>query len=134
VTFTQLARKYSEDPATAPMGGRILNPRTGARLIPLSQLDPALYRIVLLLEEGEISEPREFRIGTGNNAQVAYRIVRLDQHVPEHVANLEQDYDRIKEAALQEKQFRIMQQMISRLKENMYIEYRISVPEQFKQS
>lgn len=135
VTFAQLARKYSEDPNTAPQGGRILNPQTGERLLPLNQLDPALYRIVLLLEEeGDISQPKEFNIGSGNNAKKAYRIVRLDQRVPEHVANLEQDYERIKNVALQQKQYKILQKWISNLREEVYIEYKIPVPEDLNQS
>lgn len=135
VTFAELAREYSEDPNTAPQGGRILNPQSGERLIPLSQLDPALYRIALLLEEvGDISEPKEFNIGSGNNSKRAYRIVRLDQRVPEHVANLEQDYERIKNVALQEKQLEVIQKWIGELKEQVYIEYKIPVPEYIKQS
>lgn len=134
-SFANLAREHSEDPNTAPMGGRILNPQTGERLIPLGQLDPALYRIVLLLEEvGDISEPREFNIGSQNNSQKAYRIVRLDQQVPEHVANLEQDYERIKSVALQEKQLRVIQKWLSELKEQVYIEYKIPIPEYIRQS
>ncbi len=135
VSFSELARKYSEDPNTAPQGGRILNPQTGERLIALNQLDPALYRIVLLLEEvGDISEPKEFNIGSNNNTKRAYRIVRLDNRIEEHVANLEQDYDRIKNAALQEKQFRILTDWITELKKDVYIEYKIPVPAKYKQS
>lgn len=135
VTFAELARKYSEDPNTAPQGGRILNPQTGERFIPLNQLDPALYRIVLLLEEeGDISEPKEFNIGRGNNSKKAYRIVRLDKRIPEHVANLEQDYERIKQVALQEKQFKILQKWIKNLRDLVYIEYKIPIPGNIKQS
>lgn len=135
VTFAEIARAHSEDPNTAPQGGRILNPQTGERLIPLNQLDPALYRIVLLLEEeDDISEPKEFNIGSQSNTQKAFRIVRLDNRVPEHVANLEQDYDRIKSVALQQKQYRVMQKWISNLREQVYIEYKIPIPDNFKQS
>lgn len=135
VEFAELARKHSEDPNTAPMGGRILNPQTGERLLALDQLDQALYRIVLLLEEeGDISEPKEFKIGSGNNAKKAFRIVRLDRQIPEHVANLKQDYERIKNAALQQKQFITLQKTISKLRDKMYIEYKIPVPEEIKQS
>jgi len=134
VTFSQLARDKSEDPNTAPQGGRILNPRTGERLLAIEQLDPALYRIVLLLdEEGQISEPKPFNIGTENNKKRAFRIIRLDELVPEHKANLKQDYQRIKGFALQQKQYRILQDWISELKEEVYIEYKIPMPEQFSQ-
>ncbi len=133
VTFSELAREYSEDPNTAPQGGRILNPQTGQRLLTLEELDPALYRIVLLLdEEGEISEPKSFQLGDSNNSRRAYRIVRLDQHVPEHVANLEQDYQRIKQVALQEKQQEYIEDLISELRQEMYVEYKIPIPDRYE--
>lgn len=133
ITFAEMARKHSEDPNTAPEGGRILNPQSGERLISLDQLDPALYRIVLLLDnEGDISEPKKFNLGDKDNSKKAYRIVRLDQHIDEHTANLKQDYQRIKQAALQAKQNRVMQQMISDMRKNMYVEYKIHVPDKYK--
>jgi peptidyl-prolyl cis-trans isomerase SurA len=133
VSFADMARKHSDDPNTAPQGGRVLNPQTGERLIALEQLDPAMYRIVLLLNEvGDISAPKPFTMGEGNNTKRAFRIVRLDNRVPEHVANLEQDYQRIKNAALQDKQSRIMGEYITELRDEMYVEYKIPVPDRFK--
>lgn len=135
VKFSELARRHSDDKQTAPQGGRMLNPRDGSRLIPINQLDPALYRIVLLLEEpGDISEPKHFNIGRGDNSKTAYRIVRLDQRIPEHVANIEQDYERIKNVVLQDKQLKIMKEWLARLRDEVYIEYKIPVPDKFKQS
>lgn len=133
ITFAEMARKHSEDPNTAPQGGRILNPQTGERLITLDDLEPALYRIVLLLDEaGDISEPKQFTMGQENNEKRAFRIVRLDNRVEEHIASLEQDYTRIKNAALQAKQQRRMDKMLKELREEMYVEYKISVPEKYK--
>jgi peptidyl-prolyl cis-trans isomerase SurA len=135
IRFSEMARKHSEDPNTAPQGGRLLNPQTGERHIPLEQLDPALYRIVLLLEEqGDISEPKQYTFGTGESSQRAFRIVRLDERIPEHVASLKQDYTRIKNVALQEKQSRIISQMITELRDEMYVEFKIPVPEKYKTS
>lgn len=135
VNFSELARKVSEDPNTAPQGGRILNPQTGERLLAIEQLDPALYRIVLLLEEeGEISEPKPFTIGKQGNTKRAFRIVRLDEHIPEHRANLEDDYQRIKNFALREKQYRIIQDWIDELKKEVYIEYKIPMPDRYLSS
>lgn len=134
ITFAEMARKYSDDPKTAPQGGRLLDPQTGNRLIPITRLDPALYRIVLLLEEqGDISEPKPFNTGSETGSETAYRIVRLDNRIEEHVANLEQDYDGIKNAALQEKQYKVLREWIDGLREEVYIEYKIPVPDQFAQ-
>ncbi len=128
VEFASVARKESEDPNTAPYGGKIFDPQTGERLIPLNRLDPAMYRIVLLMDEvGYISEPRSFTLQSQNKK--AYRIVRLDQQIPEHIANLDQDYERIKNIALQQKQNRVMQQWIEDLRDDVYIEYKIDRPE-----
>ncbi|MCG8374578.1 MAG: peptidylprolyl isomerase [Balneolales bacterium] len=127
-TFSSMARKHSEDPFTKVSGGKILDPQTGERLIPLSRLDPALYRIVLLMDEvGAISEPRPFNTNTGNKA---YRIMRLDQQIPEHVANMNQDYERLRSIALQQKQFAEYAAWIEDLKRDVYIEYRIPTREE----
>ncbi|MTI86686.1 MAG: hypothetical protein FH748_01820 [Balneolaceae bacterium] len=124
--FAQVARALSEDPNSANRGGKLFDPQTGERLIPLNRLDPALYRIVLLMDEpGQISKPKEFE--TGNTGK-AFRIVRLDRQIPEHEANIKQDYDRIKQITLQQKQVRLMQEWIQNLRDKFYIEYKIPVP------
>jgi len=132
-SFAEIARKHSDDEFTGNMGGRILEPQSGERLLPINQLDPALYRIALLLDEpGEISEPRPFN-PQNQNAQRAFRFVRLDRHIPEHVANLEQDYDRIRNIALQQKQMRILTNWLEELRDEIYIEYKIDVPSRYQQ-
>ena len=127
VKFPAVARELSEDEATANLGGKIFDPQSGERLIALNRLDPAMYRIVLLMDEvGYISEPKSFTL-RGQNKK-AYRIVRLDRQIPEHIANLEQDYERIKSIALQQKQYRVMQSWMKDLRDEIYIEYKIDVP------
>lgn len=128
-SFADLARKYSEDEDTAPLGGKIYNQQNGNRLIPLDQLEPALYRIVLLLdEEGDISEPRPYNPNNPNVSR-AFRIVRLDNHIPQHRANLDDDYDRLQQIALQQKQNRIMRQWIDDLRKEVYVEFKIPMPD-----
>ncbi len=126
--FADMARKYSQDEDSNVFGGRILNPQTGRRLLQIDQLEPALYRIALLLDdEGQISEPRAYnpRSPTVNRA---FRIVRLDRHIPEHRANLKQDYDQIRDFALQQKTARIMGRWIDELRDEVYIEFKIPLP------
>ncbi|MBO6524377.1 MAG: peptidylprolyl isomerase [Balneolaceae bacterium] len=128
LSFSAFAQRVSEDPATKISGGKIQDPQTGERLIPLNRLDPALYRIVLVMDEvGAISDPRPFNPNNAN-AGKAFRIVRLDRQIPEHVANFDQDYERLKSIALQQKQFKVYSEWIEKLKDDFYIEYRIPVP------
>src|SRR6056297_67069 len=127
--FADMARKYSEDEVTKALGGRIVNRQTGERLIPISQLEPALYRIVLLLEEeSQISEPRSYN-PPRQNVSKAFRIVRLDRHIPEHIASLEQDYDRIREIALQQKQMQEFRSWLEGLRDEVFIEFKIPMPD-----
>jgi peptidyl-prolyl cis-trans isomerase SurA len=127
VDFADVARKVSEDPSTANSGGKIFDQESGERLIPLNRLEPAMYRVVLLMDEvGTISEPRSFTLRETNSE--AYRIIRLDRQIPEHIANLDQDYERIKNIALQQKQYRVLQEWMDDLRKEVYIEYKIDVP------
>lgn len=132
VKFSDLARRHSQDEQTKAMGGRIVNPETGEHLIRINDLDPSLYRIVLLLEEGEISEPRSYNIQRRGSTRTAYRIVRLDRLVPEHKANLKDDYSRIRNIALQQKQMREFNKWMSEIRENMFIEFKIPMPDDIK--
>ena len=126
--FADLARRHSEDQSTSQRGGRIFNPQTGQRRLIVEELDPALYRAILNLEEGEISDPVRFTIGQANNRQQAYRIVMLNKRLPEHAANLEQDYDIIANFALQDKRNRVMERWVNQMRENVYVEYRVDNP------
>lgn len=127
-SFTKLARKYSDDASTAPNGGILQDPQTGSQFIPLKDMNPALYRIVLLLNKnGQISKPKPFTTN-GPNSQKAYRIVKLIKRIPAHKANLKQDYDMIKKIALQQKKARVMKKWMQNLKKQMYIKYMIPVP------
>lgn len=127
-SFFDIAREQSDDKNTSTMGGRLANPRTGQKSIPLTSLDPALYRIVLLLnDEGDISEPKPFNPEI-NNATKAFRIVKLIKKIEEHRANLTLDYELFAGIALQDKQMREFNKWLTSLRKDIYIEYRVPVP------
>lgn len=125
LTFSGMAIRNSEDPSTSNSGGKIVDSQTGDRLIALNRLDPSLYRIVLLMDEvGQISDPKPFNPNNANSGK-AYRIVRLDRQIPEHIASFETDYQRLKSISLQQKQTRVFQEWLKQLRDEVYIEYRI---------
>lgn len=132
VSFSEMARRHSDDPNTASSGGKLIDPRVSSRLIPVNALDPSMYQVVLRLDEvGQISEPSSFDLsGSGNRK--ALRIVRLDDRVPEHKANFEQDYDRIRNIALREKRFLEYNKWLMELRDEFYVEYKIPVPNKYK--
>ena len=125
LSFSAMAIRNSDDPSTSSSGGKIVDSQTGERLIPLTRLDPALYRVVLLMDEiGLISEPKPFNPNNANSGK-AYRIVRLDKQIPEHIASFETDYQRLKSISLQQKQTFEFRKWLEELRDEIYIEYRI---------
>jgi peptidyl-prolyl cis-trans isomerase SurA len=122
-TFFALARRNSDDKNSSAFGGRLMNPQTGERRLPLEALDPTLYRLALLLEIGDVSEPRLFELP--QVGQRAYRIVKLINRVPSHRANLDDDYDLIENYALQRKQMQEMSKWMETLRKQVHIQYMV---------
>ncbi len=123
--FSEFAKRNSEDPSTAQSGGKIVDPQSGERLIPLTRLDPTLYRVVLLMDEvGQISEPKQFNPNNANSGK-GFRIIRLDNQIPEHVASFDLDYERLKKITMQQKQAKVYKDWLNELRNEFYIEYRI---------
>lgn len=131
-SFTEMARKYSDDKATAPFGGRLVDPMTGDTMLDIDRIDPALYSMVILLDNvGDISDPRPYNVPPSSaqrEMRKAYRLVQLQKKVPEHRANLTDDYELIANYALQRKQLEMLAKYLDELRENIYVEYKITVP------
>lgn len=122
-SFEVMARRHSEEERSAENGGRVTDPESGIRDLELDALNSSWRRTIDELEEGEISEPRKVELLNGDDA---YHIVRLDRRTPAHRANLEMDYDRIRRLALQDKQNRKMQEWIKELRDEIYVDIRVS--------
>lgn len=126
VPFERMARRHSEEERTAQNGGRVTDPESGTRDLVLDALGPSWRNTIEDLEPGEISEPTRVQL---LNDDEAYHIVRLERRVPAHRASLEKDYERIRELALQDKRNRKMQEWTNQLREEIYVDVRISESE-----
>jgi peptidyl-prolyl cis-trans isomerase SurA len=126
VTFELMARRHSEDDRTAENGGRVTDPQSGARDLVLSRLGPSWKQTIDSVEPEEISEPTRVQLLNGDQA---YHIVKLERRVPAHRASLETDYDRIRQFALRDKRTRQMQQWLDQLRNEIYVDIRISKSE-----
>lgn len=122
VPFALMARRHSEEEASALNAGRVVDPRSGTRDLVLDALGPSWRSTLDTLEVGEISQPAEVRLLNGERA---YHILELQDHTPAHRISLDTDYDRIKEFALQEKQSREMRKWLDGLREETYIDVRM---------
>lgn len=121
-SFAVMARRHSQEDRSSRNGGRVTDPETGSRDLVLKNLNPSWRRTIRDLETDEISQPTEVKLLNGDQA---YHIVRLDKRTPPHTANLDQDYERIRQRALQEKRQRKLQEWVDRLRDEVYVDVRI---------
>ena len=119
ISFAEAAEKYSDDTDTKFSGGLIINPNTGQSRFETDQLDPNLFFIIDKLKPGEISDPVLMDTDDGGKA---YRIVQLKTRTQPHKANLRDDYQRIKEAALAELQNEAIESWMEKKRKNTYIQ------------
>ncbi len=126
IPFELMARRHSEDERTAENGGRVTDPESGARDLVLDALGPSWTRTIRELDPGDISAPTKVQLLNGDEA---YHIVRLERRVPAHRASLEKDYERIRRLSLQDKRNRKMREWIDRLRDEIYVDIRISKSE-----
>jgi peptidyl-prolyl cis-trans isomerase SurA len=77
-----------------------------------------MYVQVRDMKPGEISEP--FRT-TDDNDNTVFRIVKLDDEIPAHRANLKDDYQVIGDAAMMNKRQKTYNEWIEKKIESTYI-------------
>lgn len=107
--FAHAAKVYS-DTYEETSAGVMLNPQTGSSMFTPDQMNQRMYFAIQNLNEGGISEP--FQIETANGAK-AIRIVMVVDKVKPHRANLEDDYDKIKNAAIEQKKSKVIQDWVN---------------------
>ena len=101
ITFEKAAEKYSDEEETAANRGRLINPTTGDTRFELTKIDPEIYDQVMNLEEGAVSLILSDQDRTG---RAFFKVITVNKRYPEHKANFAQDYMKIKELALRQKQ------------------------------
>ena len=118
ISFADAARELSDDQITRANGGVLINPATGDTRFELTKLDPQLYNQILNLEDNEISIPLLEEDRSGNKS---YKIVMVTNRFNEHIADYAQDYVRIKDLALKEKQLEVIEEWMTEKIADTYI-------------
>lgn len=114
-TFEAYAKKYSDDKQTAKLGGVLGS-------FDINQLDKSLLEIVSKLKTGEISFPKRMEMGQGI---YGYHIVNLQKKIPEHKADLNIDFNELKQLAEYNKQQKLYMAWMQELKGKIYWEVRL---------
>lgn len=101
ITFANAAAKFSDEEQTAANKGKLINPTTGDTRFELTKIDPEIYDQVVNLKEEEVSLILTDQERTG---RTFFKLVAVNKRYPEHKADFAQDYMKIKELALRQKQ------------------------------
>lgn len=126
LTFQEAAKSFSDEKSTKNNGGVLINPTTGDTRFELTKIDPVLYNQIQRLGDNEISSPLLEQDRQGNQS---YKLIMVSDRFDEHVADYSQDYIKIKELALKEKQLTAIQKWMN----EKIIDTYISVNDQNKQ-
>jgi len=99
IKFETAALRYSTHKDSRVNGGKLVsqNPSDRVTWFALEELDQQMYVKIRDMKVGEISDA--FRTVDENNNEV-FRIVKLDNILPAHTANLKDDYQNLYSAAL----------------------------------
>jgi peptidyl-prolyl cis-trans isomerase SurA len=116
--FERAAYRYSQDEETRNRGGVMMDPKTNASRIELSQFDANTFHEIDKLKVGEISEPSGYKSADG---RLGYRIIMLRSMTKPHKANLKDDYPKIKEMALQAKKMEVLSKWFQKEAVKTYI-------------
>ncbi|MEL1241763.1 peptidylprolyl isomerase [Flavobacterium sp. DGU99] len=103
ITFAEAARTTSDQKETRANGGVLINPNTQDTRFELTKMDPTLYSQVSGLKDNEISAPILDETQSGKKQ---YKIITVTNRINEHTADYAQDYVKIKDLALKEKQIK----------------------------
>lgn len=123
LTFDQAALKFSQD-ESKNNGGVIINVQTGSSSFMLEELDSELSLTIDDLSSGDISKSVNF---TNFDQRRGCRIVKVNKLSSEHIANLQEDYDRIQTVALQELKSEALEKWKAQTLNNTYIKINSNV-------
>ena len=118
ITFSEAARLYS-DGASKSQGCVVTNNITSSTRFTKEDISEQFPGIsVSSMNVGDVTNALIMKT---EDQRDAYRIIRLDQRLPEHKANLTDDYDRLSSAALQEAKDKKIMEWSAKMIKNTYI-------------
>lgn len=106
--FSAAALKFSDD-MNKNSGGWVVNPYNNSYKFEKEAIDASTFATISKLIPGEYSQPVAY---VNEDGKMAYRIIYLKNKVAAHRPNLREDYDLIKDAALEEKKQKLINDWI----------------------
>jgi peptidyl-prolyl cis-trans isomerase SurA len=126
IKFEAAALRFSTHKDSRINGGKLVSANPSARVtwFTLEELNPEMYMKIREMKVGEISDA--FKTTDENND--VFRIVKLDNVLPAHTANLKDDYQTLYDAAMQKERTQAFAKWV---KNKIAITY-IKISDEFK--
>jgi len=118
ISFENAAKEYSDDMNTSSSGGYFVDPQSGGTQISVEELEPTVFFTVDTMETGEITKPITF---TRQDGSEAARILYYKDRLRPHQANLDLDYQRIKQAALNKKRGEVLDKWFTEAQDEVFV-------------
>jgi peptidyl-prolyl cis-trans isomerase SurA len=122
VSFEDAVKKYSDDKETFQNGGLMVNPMSASpkwTIEDISQMDQKLVQTVSELAIGEISKTMEYQNYT--DQKPAFRIIKLKNRIDPHKANMKDDYQKIQQMAMMDRNRKSLKEWIKKRSKLTYI-------------
>jgi peptidyl-prolyl cis-trans isomerase SurA len=115
--FQMAAKEFSDDVQTKGNGGFFSDQEGGVRLT-VDELDPIVFFKIDSMKVGDISKPIVYRTDDGKDA---VRILYYKSRIPPHQASLEEDWNKIQAATLNEKKDNVLQKWFEKARADVFI-------------
>jgi peptidyl-prolyl cis-trans isomerase SurA len=112
--FSELAKRYSEDKESGPLGGFI-----GRATV--DQFDASVLTVIAGLKSGEISDPKDVSTGTSTG----YHIIYVKERIPGHAMNLADDWKRLEQLTTSNKKNAEYLKWLKKLRGEIYWNVRL---------
>jgi len=119
ITFEQAVMYYSQDKNTALNAGLMLNEKTGTSKFEYQDLPPEISKIAYNMNVGEISNP--FIMIDPKTHKEVIAIIKVKSKIPNHKANLVDDYQLIKTFYENKKKEEFLRDWIIKKQKETYI-------------
>ncbi len=104
ISFSRAVKDYSTEKAQSYFNdGLLMNQMTGTSFFETGELDVDIYFTIDTMEVNDVSSPIEY---ISERREAAFRLIKLVSITEPHKASIEEDYSKIKAAAIEEKKAR----------------------------
>jgi len=117
ISFNAAASRYSDDEA-AKFAGPCITNRDGSTYVTIDQLDKEMVVMLSKMKVSDISQPTAFE---GEGGKKGVRIVYLKSRSEPHRMNMQDDYSKISQFALEEKKAKVLDKWLREKIPSYYI-------------